>query len=86
MNQKEARANGLPFGAANAQKVLKRIREHVLWANVPLDDWRQFNEALLILEPLAEKYQALWDERCAEVEERNRRRREEWLARQERAP
>jgi hypothetical protein len=77
MNQKEAAKHGLPFGASNAQKVLKRIREHFLWSHQgTLDEWRQFNDALLLLTPIAQRHEALWLEMCARLNEENRRRRE----------
>lgn len=78
MNQKEARAKGLQFSSGTAQKVLKRIREHVLWSDeLTIEEWRQFDQALLLLEPLAYKYEAEWLERCRLSAERWRRRREE---------
>lgn len=80
MNQKEAHKNGLCFGASNAQKLLKRIREHVLWSDqVTLDEWRVFDEAMCLLEPISRRHEALWRERVRVVNEDNRRRHEERL-------
>lgn len=80
MNQKEAEANGLTFGSANAQKVLKKIRDHVVWNDELTSEERQlFDEALLLLDPLGRKYQAEWFARCREVAERNRVR---WAGRE----
>jgi len=83
MNQKEAIAAGLCFGSSNAQKVLKRIRDHVLWSdNLTLDERRQIDKALLILEPIGRRHYDLWVDYCGEVNEENRRRAERWHAKQ----
>lgn len=77
MNQKEARARGLRFSSGTAQKVLKRIREHVLWSNELTEaEWHQFDDAIGMLEPLAYKYEAEWQERCRESSRRWREARE----------
>lgn len=78
MNQKEAIAAGLCYGSANAQKVLKRIRAHVLWSSdLTMDERKEFDRALRILDPLGQKYQAKWDERCRQLNEEWRRRQDE---------
>lgn len=86
MNQKEAKAAGLIYSDGQAQRVLRRIRLHVLWcSDVPLEERRRLDQALVLLEPLAWAGQARWDQRCAESNERNRVRLEAYRAKQEAA-
>ncbi len=76
MNQKEANADGLVFGSANAEKVLKRIKDHVVWSDkLTIEERQEFDRALLILDPIGRKYRAEWDERV-------RQSAEQWRARQ----
>jgi hypothetical protein len=83
MNQKEAEAAGYAFGATNAMRVLKAVREHVLWSDkLTPDERRQLDGALLALNELGQKYLLLWHERLREHNEKERARRAERLAAQ----
>jgi hypothetical protein len=79
MNQKEATAAGLAFGTTNALRVLKRIRQHMLYSDqVTPEEWRELDAALRMLDPLGRKYEAVWNERV-------RSHAEEWRARRDAA-
>lgn len=82
MNQKDAKAKGFVFGSSNAQKVLKRIRDHVVWSDDLTDEERhEFDQALCILDVLGSKYLARWEDHCRRLNEENNRRNAERLAR-----
>jgi hypothetical protein len=81
MNQKEATAKGFIYGAGNAQKVLKKIKDHVVWSDhLTAEERHEFDRALLILDALGSKYRAEWDERVRRMNEANRRRHDERMS------
>jgi hypothetical protein len=87
MNQKEAREAGLWFGDANAMRVLKRVRLHVVGAvELTMDERRDLDRILLDLDALGRKYEALWNKRVSLHREIERVRLAAYLARQETQP